>query len=84
METYPKVFLENLFQTFFGKYDKVWFLGLWKFPMKYKIFSKLGARKLHFLKYKKLFKTGFFLLFELGKFLPEISEFFLGFLFPEI
>ena len=57
METYPKVFLENLFQTIFGKYDKVWFLGLWKFLMKYKIFSKLGARKLHFLKYKKLFKT---------------------------
>ena len=34
-------------------------------------FFKLGARKFHFPKYKKLFKSEFFSLFELGKLLPE-------------
>ena len=33
-------------------------------------FVKLGARIIHFLKYKKLFKSGVF--FELGKLLSEI------------
>ena len=40
---------------FFEKYNEFWFLGLWKFLLKYKKFFKLKARKFHFLKYKKLF-----------------------------
>ena len=39
------------------------------------------TRKLHFLKYKELFKNGFILLFEFGKLLPERC---LGVLFPQI
>ena len=51
------------------------FSSLKSFFLKYKFF-KLGARKFHFLKCKKLFKSGFLLFFELRKVLPEIKEVF--------
>ena len=39
---------------------------------KYKEFFNLEARKFYFPKYKTFFQSGFFVLFELGKLLPEI------------
>ena len=37
-----------------------------------KKFFRLETKKIHFPEHKKLFKIGFFLLFELEKLLPEI------------
>ena len=42
------------------------------FLLKYKNFLKHVAREFYILKYKKLFKSGFFLLFECRKLLPEM------------
>ena len=44
---YPKVFLEIFIHNFsLEKHKKFWYLGLWKFLLKYKI--------IRFLKYKKV------------------------------
>ena len=51
------------------KIFSVRFSGFASSPLKYKKIFELGARKFHFLKYNKLFQSGYFLLFELGKFL---------------
>ena len=40
--------------------------------LKYKKFFRFEATKFHFSEYKKLFKSVFFLLFELRKLLPEM------------
>ena len=56
---------------------KQWWKTLKGSPKKNQFF-KLEARKFHFLKYKKLFKSRFFLLFKLGKLLPEIVRNFFG------
>ena len=34
-------------------------------------FLKVEPKKFHFLKYKKFFKSGFFLFFEIGSLLPK-------------
>ena len=52
-----RFFFERKFLFFQEKY----------FLRKYKNFFNLGARKFHFLKYKKFFQSEFFLLFELRK-----------------
>ena len=48
--------------------------GFASYLLKNKKAFSLGTRKYHFLKYKKLFKSGFLSFFELGKLLPEIYE----------
>ena len=48
------------------------FSGLVSSLLKYKKLFKLGARKFHFLKYKKFFQSEFFSFFELGKILLEV------------
>ena len=48
--TRDKKFLQNRF-----------FVCFWKFLLKYKKVFKLGSRKFHFLKYKELFKSFFFI-----------------------
>ena len=70
---YPKVFLEKFIHNFFlEKFKKFWFLGLWKFLVKYKTtffrknirsikfyfrnYINPGARKFYFQKYKKNMK----------------------------
>ena len=53
METIiQKCFLKNLFLTFQEKYNNFWFLGLWKFLLKYKKVLLQGFR---FPKYKNTF-----------------------------
>ena len=81
---YKKVSWFIKFGSLLGKYKKLWkvlpqqtknrkflFFRLWKFFLKCKFF-KLGARKFHFLKYEKLFKSGVFYFFKLGKLIPEM------------
>ena len=67
-----KVFLLRLYL----KRNKInfWFLDIASSLLKYKKFFKLGARKFHLWKCDKLFKSGFFLLFELEKLLLEKEE----------
>ena len=51
---YPKVFLEKFIHNFFlKKYNRFWFLGLWKFLLKYKNFSSLEC---YYLKYGNFFR----------------------------
>ena len=50
----------------------VWFSGFSNSLLKCKEIYKLVANKFHLLKYKKLFKNGIFLRFELGKLFSEI------------
>ena len=70
------LFLERNVRDFFFSDVASSFLNI-------KRFFKFRARKFYFLKYKKLFKCGFFLLFKLGKSVNEMKEIFLRLPFPE-
>ena len=48
-----------------------WFSRLVSPFLKYKKFFKLGTKKFHFPKYRKLFKSEFFSFFECRKLLPQ-------------
>ena len=55
------------------------FVCFWGFAnslLKYKKFFRLGARKIHFTKYEKLFKSKLFLFFGLGSSLLKYNKFF--------
>ena len=55
-------------KKFLGSRCFVCFWGFVSSLLKYKWFFKLAERKFHFPKYKKLFKSEFFLLFKLGSY----------------
>ena len=79
--------------SFFGSFSyfsnttnvKLLIFRCWKFLRKYQIFFKLVTRKLHFLNYKKRFKSEFFLFspnsesyFPKYKKFPEMQESFVS------
>ena len=51
--------------------------------LKYRKFFKLGARKVHFLKYKKFSQSGFFYFSSSENSLLKCKKFFRGFHFPK-
>ena len=61
--TQKKAFNVFSYSFFLKKYNKFWSLRLWKFLLKYEKFFMLRARKFHFLKYNKIFKSGVFYYF---------------------